>query len=550
MRLIDNLKISTKLFLSFGVVLALFLGFSLMSYVNADRIGAQATVLKQERFTHAIAALELVNHADGIVNFLVAAADAQRTDLLRQAEETLAGYREALEELRALNPSPALRAGLDDLDQSVVAMFAAGKSMADTAIAQDFMGMIEARPAFAETREVFSVQAERLKQTGASELHSGLEDIDALAGSTAQTGLMVSLFALVFAALLAVLIARSISRPLKSSLAMLQELERGHLHHRLGMRRKDEIGTMARGLDAFAESLENEVVAALERLAQGDLTFSARPRGAGDRLRNAVSKVGGDLNNLLHEISNGADQITSGSNQVSSSSQSVSEMATRQAGALQQIGASINEIESQTRLNAQNCGQVDLLAAQARDAAASSNHHVERMVGTINAIAAAGQSISKIIKSIDEIAFQTNLLALNAAVEAARAGQHGKGFAVVAEEVRNLAARSARAAQETSQLITSAVDQTGEGVAVAEQTAAALSDLTERIAKVSGLIGEVTVASREQAEGIKQVTQGVDQVDIAVQQNTASAEESAAAAEQLSAQAEQLKQMISRFRLV
>ncbi|SDM44234.1 Hemerythrin HHE cation binding domain-containing protein [Geoalkalibacter ferrihydriticus] len=549
MRLIDNLKISAKLFVSFGAVLALFLGFSLLSYLNAERIGAEATVLKEERFTHAIASLELVNRADGVANSLVAAADAQRQDLLRQAEEQLVHYQEALAQLRELHLSPALNGALAALDASFLAMFEAGKSMARYAIAQDFIGMMEARPAFAEAQQAFVAQAEELKQTGSAELHSGLEGIDALAAQTARTGLIVSLFALVFAVLLAVLITRSIARPLKSTLAMLHELEKGHLEHRLKMGRKDEIGDMGRGLDAFAESLETEIVAAMESLAQGDLTFTAQPRGQSDRLRNALQTVALDLNSILHEIRNGAEQITSGSNQVSSSSQSVSDMATRQAGALQEIGSSINELESQTRLNAQNCGQVNRLAAEARDAAAASNGHVGKMVGTMNEIAAAGQNISKIIRTIDEIAFQTNLLALNAAVEAARAGQHGKGFAVVAEEVRNLAARSAKAAQETSELITSSIDKTGAGVEVAEQTATALNDLAERIAKVSNLVDEVTVSSREQAEGIKQITLGVDQVDIAVQQNTANAEESAAAAEELSAQAEQLKQMISRFRL-
>ena len=347
----------------------------------------------------------------------------------------------------------------------------------------------------------------------------------------------------------AMMITRSITQPVTKTVHMLEEMAKGHLDSRLNMDRADEIGQMAKTMDSFADSLQNEMVAALNKLANGDLTFDATPHDEADAIRNSLKKTGDDLNMLITDILTATEQVASGSGQVSDSSQALSQGATEQAASLEEITSSMTEMASQTKLNAENATQANQLAGQTRSAAEGGNSKMQEMVTAMGEINEAGQNISKIIKVIDEIAFQTNLLALNAAVEAARAGRHGKGFAGVAEEVRNLAARSAKAAKETAELIESSVEKTKNGTKIAETTSEALAEIVSSVTKVTDLVGEIAAASNEQAQGINQTNQALGQIDQVTQQNTASAEESAAASEELSGQALHMKEMMSRFKV-
>lgn len=358
-----------------------------------------------------------------------------------------------------------------------------------------------------------------------------------------STGFIVAIFML-FGAAIFIFMNRLIVKPATRIKTVMEKVTAGELDERCNLVSQDEIGQMARTMDLLADNLEKEIISAFKHLAAGDFTFEAQ-----GVIRDPLAQANAALNDLMSQIQLGSEQIASGSAQISGSSQSLSQGATEQASSLEQITSSITQTASQTELNADNAAQADQLSMQAMDAMNDGNMKMKEMVAAMDEVSEAGQSISKIIKVIDEIAFQTNLLALNAAVEAARAGQHGKGFAVVAEEVRNLAARSAKAAAETAVLIEGSLQKTARGASLAETTADALNEIVSGAGKVADLVREISAASNEQAQGLNQVSQGLGQIDVVTQQNTANAEESAAAAEELAQQADSLQQMVSRFTL-
>ncbi len=311
-------------------------------------------------------------------------------------------------------------------------------------------------------------------------------------------------------------------------------------------RAKDEITELGSVLVGMAKSLQGRSELA-EAIARGDLTQDVLVTSSNDQLGNALKIMLEGLRDMVGNIQVAGEQIATGAGQVSDASQALSQGATESASSLEEVTASMNMMAGQVRTNAENASTANQLSSESKQAAEKGDRQMAEMVQAMEEINQAGQNISKIIKVIDEIAFQTNLLALNAAVEAARAGQHGKGFAVVAEEVRNLAARSAKAAEETAELIEGSVALTDRGAQMAQQTAMALKEIMTGANKVSDLLEEIAAASNDQAQGISQVTTGLAQIDQVTQQNTASAEESAAAAEELSGQALQMQEMLKRF---
>jgi methyl-accepting chemotaxis protein len=306
--------------------------------------------------------------------------------------------------------------------------------------------------------------------------------------------------------------------------------------------------TSATGLAAIATSMDSSVASGRELGTQmKTLMIAVGGIGIAVALLLAyviVRNITRGLNSIIRNLGESSSQVNEAANQISGSSQSLAEGSTEQAASLEETSSALEEMASMTRQNADNANKTNE-TTRSNDALISTGATaVTNMSQAMSEINTSAEQISHIIKTIEDIAFQTNLLALNAAVEAARAGEAGKGFAVVADEVRNLASRSAQAAKDTTQLIETTIERVRNGSEIASELDGSFKQIEEGSLQVSSLIGEITAATNEQAQGVDQINTAVAQMDKVTQSNAASAEEAASSAEQLSAQASALSGMV------
>jgi PAS domain S-box-containing protein len=266
-------------------------------------------------------------------------------------------------------------------------------------------------------------------------------------------------------------------------------------------------------------------------------------------LKDSVNHCLDQLDDALGQVAGSTAQMSAATDQINSSSQELSQSATEQASSIEEVSSSLTEMASTTRQSAANAMHAQSLSEAALAAAKKGVERMKLLCDSINEIKNSAEATSKIIKTIDEIAFQTNLLALNAAVEAARAGDAGKGFAVVAEEVRNLAIRSAEAAKNTASMIEASVNSVLAGVSLNQEVMVNLEEINAQVNKVHHVMAEISTATSQQNEGIEQINKAVEQMNTVTQHVAGSAEESASASEELRCQAVEMERMVEAFTL-
>ena len=344
-------------------------------------------------------------------------------------------------------------------------------------------------------------------------------------------------------------------KPLKKISEVGKEVAGGNFDVEIHYPHKDEIGELSRSISEVigrSKKIVFDLRDRLDAMAGGNFTENLESEEyVGDYapLLESLKHIQEDMNRTLQEVHASSVQVLSSAEQVNTGAQSLSQGATEQASSIEELSANMQDISQSIQASTKTAGDAYKLQGEAGVAVLQSNEKMEEMRKAMDDITAKSNEISKIIKTIDDIAFQTNILSLNAAIEAARAGAAGKGFAVVADEVGNLAQKSAKAAQNTGLLIEETIEAVEKGAKITEETAESLNSVSKSTEEVNTLIEKISAASSKDLEGITSLNQGLQQISSVVQANSATAEQSAAASEELTGQANKMNELVERFQL-
>lgn len=557
--MIKNMKIRTRMLLSYAVIIVLCLAASIIALFMMNKISGNLTSFYDNNYTVTVNAwtarremqyaradiLKAIIETD--VNDTKAAIDSA-SDALTKMRDTFPLIRERFKGDKAL---------MDEVETILQQAMGYRDQVFDLALA------LRNDEAFALMKNSYAPLLDQMADV-LREIATVAEN-DAIAmveqGRQLQTTSMLVViavigFSIALAVVLGLYISNGIRKPVEEIKEVAEKMAAGNLDVSLDYQSRDELGNLSdsmRSLIHMFREIIDDMSYGLASLGSGDFTVESKVEelyvGDFQRLLTSMHQIIERLSQTLGQISMASDQVSAGSDQVSAGSQALSQGATEQASSVEELAATINEISSQVSENAENAQQGSKLADAAGAKIELGNRQMQEMIAAMGEISDKSGQIGKIIKTIEDIAFQTNILALNAAVEAARAGAAGKGFAVVADEVRNLASKSAEASKSTAALIEGSIQAVERGTSLADETANTLSEVVVSAKQVVAVVDNISRASSEQALSIAQVTQGIDQISSVVQTNSATAEESAAASEELSGQAQMLKNLVEKFKL-
>ncbi|MBN8504666.1 MAG: MCP four helix bundle domain-containing protein [Burkholderiales bacterium] len=514
MKLLNNLRIGTRLAIAFAISIVFTLALALFARQQLQHIDADLQLLLGDRVAKVKQLNTVIDNANEIAvsvrNLALLSDAAGKSSELGAIEKARAGNAELIRRLEASITSPEGQRLLHDLEarrtpynEAVQRAIDLGMKDRPEEARQQLMGELrQAQTAyFAAITGLIGYQ-ERLMA------EAGTETAAAVSSASAML-IGVALAASLIGATLAALITRSIVQPIRQAVKLAETVAAGDLRTELQVDRRDEVG---------------QLLTALQRMSSALVAIVGAVRG-------------------------NAESVATASGQIAQGNADLSQRTEEQASNLQQTAASMEQVTATVNHNTDTARQAAQLAGAAAQVAQSGGEVMGQVVQTMEQISQGSQRIADIIGTIDGIAFQTNILALNAAVEAARAGDQGRGFAVVAGEVRVLAQRSAEAAREIKSLIHASVERVEAGHQLVGEAGRTVQDVVTQVRRVSDLIGEISAASTEQGKGIGQIGDAVSQLDQVTQQNAALVEESAAAADSLQQQALQLQQAVAVFRI-
>ena len=349
-------------------------------------------------------------------------------------------------------------------------------------------------------------------------------------------------------------IIESISNPVEEIKSAALEMAKGNYDLEIEYTSEDEIGVLAdcmREMILFTKDNISNITEVLNKFAEGNFDVEIEDNYIGEfiEIKESLEKIVDSINNTFYDIKIVTEQVKDGSEQVASTAQIISEGAINQAGIIQELIASIGEINEKVKVSTEQANSTNVLTIELGNQIELNNEKMNEMVTAMNKIEESSRNIKSIINTIYSISEQTNLLALNAAIEAARAGESGKGFAVVADEIRKLAEESSVAVKNTEILIEDSISNVNNGKNIADEASEALNAVVGKAKEAVEVIGTIAKLTEQGAMSISEVYEGIDQIAEVVESNTAISEESAAASEELSSQSESLQNMIDKFKL-
>ncbi len=509
-----GMRIQTRLTLGFGLLIAMMLVMVVVGFVGLTNVSNSNKHLIEKDWVKAEAAntLSSIALANGrrTVEILTAPTAAHRAQMRAEISGGRDAFVKAFKTLQDMVELPEARALLKQAEE------ARGRYVISQAKFNKLVDESRVEEAAAELnghtlRELNAVQVS-VDALAEIEHRIVLENgVKAAADAHMARLILLAMGAggLLCGVVLAISITRSIVVPLMSAVQVAQAVATGDLSSRIEVRTSDETGL----------------------------------------LMQALKDMNHSLSGIVGEVRNSSDAIATATSQIAAGNLDLSSRTEEQASALEQTAASMQELAGTVKQNFDSGKHANELAESASKVAVKGGAVVAEVVHTMEAINTSSRKIADIIGVIDSIAFQTNILALNAAVEAARAGEQGRGFAVVASEVRSLAGRSATAAKEIKDLINASVDNVSQGCTLVEQAGSTMDEIVVSVRRVTDIMGEISLASQDQTQGIEQINQAMVQMDQVTQQNAALVEEAAAAAQSLEAQAQALVQTTSVFRL-